>query len=593
MTRPLLVHYRIPGNAGSSIDAILQASLGDRWMPFVGSNDQNTIDFNEIVSHLMFYPSILGVTLRQFHLDDNKNLEVFPIVFLRHPLDRILSIYESGSWKNNKRHELCSSLTLQEFCRQQLFNSNPEYNSQNYQAKYLMRANASPTATPSCSDVAEDTDMCQIEAFLEKARLVGIVDRYAESLRVLQAVTPPVFEIEWQDESIIERSGTVSDLNTRLNFFRNQVGSEMYGMISDLNNSDLALYEKYSGRLDRMSIPSISIPAIQFTGERFVPGNKIIGNDTQQEHLLRYRAVAPLATGKRVLDAACGEGYGSAILSDFAQEVVGLDLSVEVIMHARDVYGQRSNLSFTSGSVIMIPFHDSTFDMVVSFETIEHIDAKDQDLFLSEVRRVLRPDGLFIVSTPNRVNYSDRPCYNNEFHVHELAPDEFKNALSQFRVHCVYFQSMMAFSAIWHPVSDTYRFNGGLVPDEQDDTFLIAVCGREQSTAPAQSLCSLSYDRALSYAHLRANLIEKEQMISRLSSWGQDLDRIIIERDARILALQSEVNQLGTWGKERDRAVADRDQRIAELKAEIDNFISLLNLAPRSLFGIKKFRRSS
>jgi 2-polyprenyl-3-methyl-5-hydroxy-6-metoxy-1,4-benzoquinol methylase len=553
-------------------------------MPFSEPDHQNPSDFDGLLRHLQFFPSILGVTLRQCHQIDKRDFELFPIVFLRHPLDRIVSIYESGLWKINKPNELASALSLKEFCEFILNNPKSEYGCRNYQTNFLSRISHGRADVQCISDVPEETDLRWAKNFLESAPLVGIVDQFAKSLRVLQSVTPSVFGVEWQEVSNHARSGTETDLETRLNIFRNQVGNELYGLISDLNASDLDLYEKGVARLGEMSIRSTIVPAMHFTGERFVPGNQTIGNDTQQEHLLRYHAVASMVAGKRVLDAACGEGYGSAILADSAGEVVGLDLSVEVIMQARVTYGQYSNLTFASGSVTKIPFPDATFDTVVSFETIEHIDAEAQRFFLSEVHRVLRPEGLLIISTPNRVNYSERPGYHNEFHVHELAPGEFQKTLAQFHIHRVYFQSMMAFSAIWHPASDAYRFNGELIPYEQDDTFLIAVCGREQSTAPIQSLCSLSYDRALSYAHLRSNLAEKEQMIARLSSWGQDLDRIVVERDARIFALQSEVEQLGAWGKERDQAVAERDQAVAvrdqslaELKAEIADLKSRLN----------------
>ena len=108
-----------------------------------------------------------------------------------------------------------------------------------------------------------------------------------------------------------------------------------------------------------------------FTGERFVPG--IDDEQLEMEHYQRYYSVLPLVKDKVVLDAACGEGYGTMILASAAVKVSGIDNSSEVIERAQKEYGHKENIEFIAGSVAHLPFHEKSVDVVVSFETIEHI----------------------------------------------------------------------------------------------------------------------------------------------------------------------------------------------------------------------------
>jgi ubiquinone/menaquinone biosynthesis C-methylase UbiE len=161
-------------------------------------------------------------------------------------------------------------------------------------------------------------------------------------------------------------------------------------------------------------------------GERFIPGMpKII----ELEHLHRYRIAAELTAGKRVLDIASGEGYGSFLLSKHAAMVTGVDISGEAIAHATKKY-VAENLIFAVGSCSQIPLGDQTVDAVVSFETIEHHDQHEQ--MLLEIKRVLRPNGWLMISSPNKLEYSDKPNYKNPHHVKELYEAEFISLLSKY-----------------------------------------------------------------------------------------------------------------------------------------------------------------
>ena len=189
--------------------------------------------------------------------------------------------------------------------------------------------------------------------------------------------------------------------------------------------------------------------ALPFTGERFVPEVK---GQIAHEHLHRYALARDVVKGKTVLDIASGEGYGSSLLADQAASVTGVDISEESITHATVRYGHQSNLRFLRGSCEAIPCPDASFDVVVSFETIEHID--DPEGFLHEVRRVLKPDGVFLVSTPNCDVYNHGSSEKNPYHRREMSPLEFRTILQRHFPYCgLYGQRLALSSQVW-PMED-------------------------------------------------------------------------------------------------------------------------------------------
>jgi len=184
---------------------------------------------------------------------------------------------------------------------------------------------------------------------------------------------------------------------------------------------------------------------LEFTGERFIPGT---AGEIWHEHWHRYHFAAPLVADLEVLDVACGEGYGSALLATRARSVIGADIAPSAVDHARTRYAEVANLGFRQADCAALPFADATFDAVVSFETIEHILA--QELFLDEIRRVLRPDGLLILSCPNKAEYSDRRGVTNEFHVRELHRGELAALIAPRFAHTVWYGQRPSFySVVW------------------------------------------------------------------------------------------------------------------------------------------------
>jgi len=170
---------------------------------------------------------------------------------------------------------------------------------------------------------------------------------------------------------------------------------------------------------------------IDWTGERCVPwadDRRVI-----YEHLHRYVLAAELAPGQNVLDLGSGEGYGAAILAHVANTVTGIEIDADSVEHARRRY-RAANLEFMCRSVLDLEYlDDASFDLIVCFEMIEHIG--EQDLLVASARRLLKTDGLFVVSTPDREIYSEATDYHNPFHVKEMNRQEFEDLLGRHFEH--------------------------------------------------------------------------------------------------------------------------------------------------------------
>ena len=183
----------------------------------------------------------------------------------------------------------------------------------------------------------------------------------------------------------------------------------------------------------------------KYTGERL---ETTIYNRNTLEHLHRYAVALEFAKGKRVLDIACGEGYGSKLLADIALEVIGVDINEKTIIDASEKY-KKGNLRFLTGAADNIPLESKYFDVVVSFETIEHHDRHDE--MMQEIKRVLKNDGLFIISSPDKLNYSDKRNYVNQFHVKEMYEDEFKSLMQKYFSFTTYFYQKVLYGSILLP----------------------------------------------------------------------------------------------------------------------------------------------
>ncbi|HEY1522206.1 MAG TPA: class I SAM-dependent methyltransferase [Solirubrobacteraceae bacterium] len=164
------------------------------------------------------------------------------------------------------------------------------------------------------------------------------------------------------------------------------------------------------------------VPPLELTGERTLP-DVPAENYWFRRHLAVYQWIAKRVGGLRVLDMACGEGYGSDVLAQAAEEVVGVDANPEAHDHARLRY-RRPNLTFERGMVENFG-QPGTFDAVVFLQTIEHV--QDAEAVLGHFRRLLTPGGVAYISTPNVLTLAGpgRSKSDNPWHVREYRAQEF------------------------------------------------------------------------------------------------------------------------------------------------------------------------
>lgn len=172
---------------------------------------------------------------------------------------------------------------------------------------------------------------------------------------------------------------------------------------------------------------------VPFTGERVVINDVVKKNyaDVLEEHLNRYKLAQKYVKNKRVLDAACGAGYGTKMLQAAgASHVLGVDIDEASLANARKTYA-HDLIDYTYGNVNKLELEDKSFDVVVSFETIEHID--DGSIWIKESSRLLKDDGIFIVSTPNRTIANPAAYFveqpRNRYHKYEYTTVELVGEL--------------------------------------------------------------------------------------------------------------------------------------------------------------------
>jgi O-antigen biosynthesis protein len=323
--------------------------------------------------------------------------------------------------------------------------------------------------------------------------------------------------------------------------------------------------------------PEDSKDKLDFTGERFVPG---LGGGIEAEHVHRYAAVTELVRGKHVLDIACGEGYGSYLLAAAAASVSGVDIDTDSVDHARRQY-QRDNLQYMAGSCQKIPIADASVEVVISFETIEHI--AEQEEFLSEIKRVLQPGGFAIISTPDKRVYSDEANYKNAYHVKEFYESEYL-AFLQRRFSNVSFlkQQFIAASLIVGGECNSSRSTTifeeagqSVRPYEgyKNATYIIAIVGDGALPEFAQSLMTVPgpsgffiWDAADELRKLKAHKLNLDAVIARKSKSAKQLVAQRAEIDQRMNATNELLKS----------AIAERDSLRASVqvaRAEFDKLV--------------------
>jgi SAM-dependent methyltransferase len=312
----------------------------------------------------------------------------------------------------------------------------------------------------------------------------------------------------------------------------------------------------------------------EFTGERLIPGEVDI--DLLNEHMARYHFAVRLARGKRVLDAGCGAGYGSAELADVAESVTGIDIAPVAVEYARAHYA-LPNLAFEEASCTQLPFADGAFDLVVAFEVIEHLENWRE--FLQEVRRVLAPAGQVIVSTPNRLYYTESRGADgaNPFHVHEFDFEEFNRELKQFFPYVSMFLENHVEGVTFQPheAGETVEArvdSAEPVPDESH--FFIAVCAHRPQVGNPTFLyvprtANVLREREHHIAKLEGELATKDAWLDKAQLDLAEFDREHQKLLVMFREQKAELEQSNRWAEELNATLAAHGVRIDELQEEV------------------------
>lgn len=313
----------------------------------------------------------------------------------------------------------------------------------------------------------------------------------------------------------------------------------------------------------------------EFTGERVIPGEVDI--DLLNEHVARYAFAARLARGKRVLDAGCGAGYGAARLTACARQVVAIDIAPEAVEGACRQYG-FARLQFLRGDCRDLPFQSGSFDLVVAFEVIEHL--QEWERLLAEARRVLAPCGEMIISTPNRLYYSESRPGPNPFHVHEFDYEEFCSQLRRYFPHFQVFLQNHAEGVVFSPpeltgAATTVESGAG---DPATSHFFVAVCsGRPLHGSPAFVYIPQSgnvlRERERHIALLEGELEQKNRWLEETKESLAALDREHREFRQRaqeiVDALEQENARKTEWGRQLETELERLKGLIETLQAEL------------------------
>lgn len=288
---------------------------------------------------------------------------------------------------------------------------------------------------------------------------------------------------------------------------------------------------------------------MDFTGERFVPG--LGGAQIAYEHLQRYLFAARAVVGRAVLDVGSGEGYGTFLLSRRARFAIGIDRSDEACRHATSRYAD-ARVSFVQASATRLAFAPASFDVVVCFETIEHVS--DRTAALAEMKYVLADPGVMILSTPNSREYSPHGATRNPYHEHEFDEEELTAELGRhFREVFVLGQRVTYGASMW---ALTARASGGrctevrITPEQQivvgspteppAPLYFVAVCS-DQELPPGlreasfhmidrDALVQKDFDAATAWLQERSTIAERDR---------EHLRTVLAEREGALLESQA------------------------------------------------------
>jgi SAM-dependent methyltransferase len=334
-----------------------------------------------------------------------------------------------------------------------------------------------------------------------------------------------------------------------------------------------------------------SLPAedLAWTGERLVTTCR---RPLIYEHLHRYALAFGLAKSKRVLDIACGEGYGANLLARVAAKVIGVDLDADAIVHAKAKYPRR-NLRFIQGTCLAIPCEDHSIDLVASFETIEHIS--EHDAFLSEIKRVLVPGGILVISSPHKAEYQKVSEPANPFHEAELDHDEFVQLLTKTFKYCVAAKQRLVIGSWIAPDApsaqvSTATFRGWFDGIDIESgvyrgLYSVAICSDQVLPLVNLGMFENFRDSADTWnlldtyetpAQLSARLVELTQVSEEKAKHVAQLQRDLEEKSQQVAHFQHEFGEKAKHVAQLQRDLEEKSQQVAHFQRESDQQSQLL-----------------
>jgi glycosyltransferase involved in cell wall biosynthesis/SAM-dependent methyltransferase len=305
---------------------------------------------------------------------------------------------------------------------------------------------------------------------------------------------------------------------------------------------------------ENMSNQSEEKTLIDWTGERYVPWMNVASPEIHYEHLHRYYFASQFISGKRVLDLASGEGYGCAIMAKRAAYVAGVEISEQAVRHANGRY-PLPNVRFIHGSITKVPIRgESIFDVITCFEAIEHID--EQEKLLKEVKRLLKDDGLFIVSSPNKMLYSDATGYKNPYHAKELYFDEFKELLAKYFPNITFFgQKVFPVSSIW-PLGKVEGSLSEICVSKTDIGFnLVGV----EDKIPLYFI-AISSEKNLPETSFSLLTDVSEKQIGMMRQHIANLENIALEKEAQIANLENALQEKEAYAAYLESAIRGKEE---------------------------------
>jgi len=314
--------------------------------------------------------------------------------------------------------------------------------------------------------------------------------------------------------------------------------------------------------------------------ERFVP-EEMHGELVEAEHLARYWWAGAFCEGQRVLDAGCGVGYGAGVLKRAgALEVVAIDLSEAIIEVAR---GEAPDgVVFDVGDLRSLPYAEGSFDLIVCFEVIEHVEEPER--VLDQLARVLHPKGLLLISSPNRDHYVP----GNPHHRHEYVPSELRTALeNRFSAVRLLSQHVMIASVVGAPheqAFDSAHIKSLVEPGDKNEIYTLAIAG---AVLPAEPTPVVALTQFLELRQWLEHYEEQDRVLAKQALELRELHALRQERLQALELLAGQEQALAQLPILRERlaqateALPPLEEQIAALQADNDELTQATRRADR------------